>query len=264
VRNSSSLILTVLTAARCLAVPISFEQRDPTHFLARFSNGTAELRPDGVSLCDVTLRFVGSAPSARLEGLGPATPSTYLRAGNTRTFSQFPRLAIHGLYPGVDAIFYGSRANLEYDLQLTRGASVDRIRISVEGTRDIAIDDAGNLTIRTASGVLQQMRPRVFQMGREIPANYVLLGANEVGLRIGKHDRRAPLTIDPVLSYVKTLGTAGSNIAYLVTTDAQGNIYAAGQSNGVNFPTTSGSFEPSSLPTLRVLSNAGRPSTRSM
>jgi uncharacterized protein (TIGR03437 family) len=256
-RNSSSLVLAAL-AARCLAYPLSFEQIDTAHFLVHFPNGTAELRRDRVSLGDVSLRFVGSAPSARLEGLGPAAPSTYLRAGFVRTFPQFPRLAIRGLYRGVDAIFYGSGPNLEYDLQLTRAASVDRIRISVEGTRDIAIDDFGNLTIRTASGVLRQMRPRVFQTGREISTTYVLLGANEVELRLGRHDLRAPLTIDPVLSYVKTFGNAGSNSANLVTTDTQGNIYLVGQTNGVNFPTTSGSFEPSSVPILRVLSNVGQ------
>lgn len=257
-RNSSSLVLAVLTAVRCLAVPVSFEQRDATLFLARFANGSAELRRDGVSLGDVTLRFEGSAPAARLEGIGRSAPSSYLRAGSARTFSQFPRLAIRGLYPGVDAIFYGSGANLEYDLQLSRGASVDRVRISVEGTRDIAIDDAGNLTIHTPSGVIQQMRPRVFQSGREVSARYVLLSANAIGLRIGKHDPRAPLTIDPVLTYVKTFGTSGSNTASLVTTDSQGNIYVTGQSNGVSFPTTTGSFDTTTLPTLRVLSNAGQ------
>src|SRR5580658_403816 len=170
-RNPSSLVLAVVMAVRCLALPLSFEQRDSRHFLARFLNGTAKVRPDQVRLGDVTLSFVGSARSARLEGLGPAAPSTYVRGGFVRTFQQFPRLAIRGLYPGIDAIFYGSGANLEYDLQLTRGASVDRIRISVEGTRDIAIDEVGNLTVHTASGVLRQIRPRVFQTGREIPAS---------------------------------------------------------------------------------------------
>jgi uncharacterized protein (TIGR03437 family) len=257
-RNSSSLLLAILTAAQCSALPLSFEQRDPTHFLARFSNGTAELRPDRVSLGDVTLRFVGSAPSARLEGLGPAAPSTYLRAGSVRTFAQFPRLAIRGLYPGVDAVFYGNGPNLEYDLQLTRGASADRIRISVEGSRNLAIDHAGNLTIATASGILQQIRPRVFQAGREISADYVLPGASEIVLRLGKHDRRTPLTIDPVLSYVKTLGNTPTSVANLVTTDAQGNIYVTGYSNGPNFPTTAGSFEPGTVPALWVLSNAGQ------
>ena len=32
-----SLILTVVAAVQCLAIPISFEQRDASHFLARFS-----------------------------------------------------------------------------------------------------------------------------------------------------------------------------------------------------------------------------------
>jgi uncharacterized protein (TIGR03437 family) len=257
-RNSSFLALAIFTTLRCLALPLSFEQRDATHFLARFPNGAAELRPDRVSLGNVTLRFVGSAPSARLEGLGPAAPSTYLRAGSVRTFAQFPRLAIRGLYPGVEAIFYGSGANLEYDLQLTRGAFIDRIRISVEGSRNLAIDDSGNLTIGGASGVVQQMRPRVFQGGREISASYVLLGANQVVLRLGKHDRRAPLTIDPVLSYVKTLAATPTNLANLVTTDAQANIYVAGYSNAPNFPTTAGSLKPSTAPALWVLSNAGQ------
>ena len=251
-------ILTIFAAVPCLAFPLTFEQRDPTYFLARLPNGPAELRPDRVSLGDVTLRFLEAAPTSRLEGVGTASPSTYLRVGLVRTFPQFPRLAIHGLYAGVDAIFYGSGEDLEYDLQLTGADSLKRIRISVEGSRGVQIDSQGNLSIRTSSGVLQQMRPRVFQRGREISARYVLLNAHEVGLRLGNHDRRAPLTIDPVLAYVKTFGGTGYNSANLLATDAQGNIYVAGQSSGVDFPTTSNSLEPRSTPALLVLSDAGQ------
>src|ERR1700730_3557486 len=138
-RISSSLLLTVFIAARCFALPLSFEKRDSTHFLARFPNGTADLRPDRVILHDVTLRFVGAAPTARLEGVGRAVPSTYLRAGLVRTFPQFPKLAIHGLYAGVDAIFYGTGENLEYDLQLSSSKAVEKLRIAVEGTGDLQI-----------------------------------------------------------------------------------------------------------------------------
>ena len=251
-------LLTVFVAVPCLALPLTFEQRDATHFLARLPNGPAELRPDRVSLGDVTLRFVGADATSRLEGVGKASPSTYLRAGLVRTFPQFPRLAIHGLYAGVDAIFYGSGETLEYDLQLVDSTSINKLRISVEGSRDLRIDSQGDLTIQTSSGVLQQMRPRVFQRGREISARYVLLAANEVGLRLGKHNRRAPLTIDPVLAYTKTFGGTGYNAANPLATDTQGNIYVAGLSSGVDFPTTSNSFEPSSAPILRVLSNAGQ------
>ncbi len=258
-RISGFLFLSAaLMAAPCFGFPISFEERDARHFLARLPDGTAELSPDRVTLRGVTLRFLGSASSARFEGLGAAAPSTYIRAEFIKTFPQFPRIRIQGLYRGVDAVFYGNGADLEYDLQLSRGASVERIRISVEGSSDLAIDDNGSLTIRTAAGVVRQIRPRAFQTGQEIDARYVLLGGNKVGLRLGKHDRRGRLTIDPVLAYVKTFGQAGSNIANQVATDAQGNIYAAGQSYGGNFPTTPGSFDPSPVPILRVLSNAGQ------
>ena len=257
-RVFSCYLLWGLTAARCYAFPLTFEQRDATHFIARLPGETVELSPGHLTLGGVTVRFVGSSASARFEGLGPAASSTYLRAGFVRTFPQFPRLRIRGLYPGVDAIFYGTAANLEYDLQLTRGASLDRIRISVEGSRNLAIDDAGNLTMRTASGVLRQVRPRVFQAGRQISADYVLRGGNQIGLRLGKHDRRAPLIIDPVLAYVQTFGSGGSSGANQVATDAQGNIYAAGGAIGGAFPTSAGSFEPTSVPILKVLSNAGQ------
>ncbi len=257
-RLSSSLLCAALFAFQCLALPLSFEKRDATHFLARFPNSTVELRPDGIMLRDVTLHFVGAATASRMEGLGTSAPSTYLRAGVARTFLQFPKLAIHRLYPGVDAIFYGSGENLEYDLQLPSGNALDKIRISVEGTRDLQIDSLGNLTIHTPSGVLQQMRPRVFQRGHEISARYVLISATEVGLKLGKHDRHAPLTIDPVLSYTKSFGGSGSSLVNLLATDPQGNIYAAGTTSAVDFPTTSNSFEPSVAPSLRALSNAGQ------
>jgi hypothetical protein len=130
------------------------------------------------------------------------------------------------------------------------------IRISVEGSRNIAIDDTGNLTIGAASGVVEQ--PRVFQAGREISASYMLHGPNQVVLRLGKHDRQAPLTIDPVLSYVKSLANTPTNLANLATTDTQGNIYVAGNSNAPNFPTTAGSLKASAAPALWVLSNAGQ------
>ena len=258
-RISGCLFLcTALMATPCFGFPLSFEERDARHFLARLPDGTAELGLDRLTLRGVTLRFLGAASSARFEGLGSAAPSTYVRADLVRTFPQFPRLRIQGLYQGVDAVLYGNGADLEYDLQLSRGVSANRIQISVEGSRDIAIDDNGNLRIRTASGVVRQIRPRAYQAGQEIDASYVLLGGNKVGLRLGKHDRRGRLTIDPVLSYVKTFGQGGSNIANLMATDAQGNIYAAGQSYGGNFPTTPSSFEPNSVPILRVLSNAGQ------
>ncbi|MDP8982938.1 MAG: SBBP repeat-containing protein [Acidobacteriota bacterium] len=243
------------------ALPISFEARDRTFFIARFGNGSAHIHPDRVVVGGVTLRFLHAARESRLEGVGPAAPSTYLDGRFRRSFEQFPQLAIRGLYPGVDAIFHGDGEHLEYDLQLAAGASPDRVRLSFEGARRLRLDQDGNLIVETASGVLGQLVPRVFQTrnGRpqEVPAQYVLLSQGQVGFRLGKHDSSAPLTIDPILVYVKYFGGTGSDSASQVATDAQGNVYVAGFSNSTDFPVTNGSaIKPT--PPLIALSNGGQ------
>ena len=102
----------LLLAVRCAALPISFEERDPRHFVSHCANGTVEFLLDRLVAGDVTLRFAGTAGAERLQGRGPAAPSTYLRAGFSRTLRQFPKLAMHGMYRGIDAMFYGQGDDL--------------------------------------------------------------------------------------------------------------------------------------------------------
>jgi hypothetical protein len=219
--------------------------------------GTVEFRPDHVTGAGVTLRFLHASSNAHLEGIGAAAPSTYLGQGFSRTFSQFPKLAIRNLYPGIDAVFYGNGQSLEYDLEVARGVSPDKIQISVEGA-NVQNDGQGNLKMDSATAVLRQKLPKVIQANQQIAGSYVLLGHNQIGFRLGKHDPRLPLTIDPVLEYADTFGGSGTSVASAVATDAQGNIYVAGVSNSTDFPTTANGFETQLGPPLVALSNAGR------
>lgn len=251
------LATALFVLSQCLALPLSFEERSSQRFVARSQGGAMEFRADRIELGGAALRFIGASASARLEGLGSPAPSTYLRAGSSQIYRQFPKLAVRRLYPGVDAVFYGSGEDLEYDLQIAAGAPISRIRISVEGAGGIRIDQQGDLIVDTASGPLRQSRPRVFQRGREILARYVLSHDNEVALRLDKFDRRAPLTVDPVISYVKTFGGTGANFANLIGTDSAGNIYVAGQTSAVDFPATANSFQHTAIPPLEILTNGG-------
>ena len=121
-----------------------------------------EYSPDRVTVRPVTLRFRGAADGGEAGGVGSPAPSTYLRAGFARTFRQFPKLAIHNLYAGVDAIFYGNGDDLEYDLKIAAGSLSSGYGFRWRA-RNIRIDEAGNpVSIETAAGALQQRRPRVF------------------------------------------------------------------------------------------------------
>src|SRR4029077_4429460 len=137
-------------------------------------------------------------------------------------FPQYPKLAMRGLYPGIDAIFYGNGDGLEYDLSLTPGVSPSRRRPASDGSRSLRIDGHGNLMVETAGGVLQQKLPREFQShGRQVSARYVLFPGHEVGSRPGPQDAQSAIPIDPELVYAKYFGGSGSDRATAVTTDAQ-------------------------------------------
>jgi hypothetical protein len=194
-RNTSFLVLANCYGRAGFSAPALFGAKRRHTFSGSISErpggasrGPRESRRCHVAFCGI--RAFGTARRARNRRAKHISSHGF--RSNLRAVST---AGDRGLYPGVDAVLYGSGADLEYDLLLTRGAPADRIRISVKGSRNLTIDRAGNLIIGTASGVLRQIRLRVFQAGREVSASYVLLGANQIALRLGKHDRGAPLTI---------------------------------------------------------------------
>ena len=237
--------------------PLYFEERSPRLFETRANGELIAIRNDRLEVGGVTLRFIGPSENARVEGLGVSAPSTYILGSQTRSFRQYPRARIRGVYPGIDAVFYGTPGHLEYDLDLAPGASPDRIRIGVSGARDIRLDEQGNLILETRSGELRQIAPQVFQNGRRVPARYVRLTADTIGFRLGKHDRAMPLTVDPVITYTKYFGGSGADQGGPVVTDAEGNVYVAGQTDSIDFPLTNGT-RGLLQPPLLAYSNGGQ------
>src|ERR1041385_917609 len=81
-------------AAAAPAIPLTFEQRGPSLFVARTGSGSLQFRSTGVTLGGITLRFPDSRKDVRLEGLGGSSPSTYVSDKETHTYRQYPKLAI--------------------------------------------------------------------------------------------------------------------------------------------------------------------------
>jgi uncharacterized protein (TIGR03437 family) len=223
------LTLLTLLMPTLLANVIAFEQRTPTEYRAL----RLTIRPSSLALGAVTLRFANPSSSARIEPIGPAAPATYFTATKTQTFPQFSKLAIRGLYAGIDLILYPNGDHLEYDLLLAPRADPNLIRIALDGAH---LDAQGNLNAHS----LIQLPPRVVQSGHRIPASYALLSNRQFAIRLGPYNRNRPVTIDPELVFTKFFGGSGADTATAIATDAQGNIYIAGTSNSVDFPTTTG------------------------
>ena len=146
-----------------------------------------------------------------------------------------------GVYPGVDLAYYGTERQLESDFLVAPSADPDIIRLAFRGADHLRIDDQGDLNISVAGRNVSLHKPVAYQQagaGRvPVAADYVLIGRNNVGFRIGKYDPSRELVIDPILSYSTYLG--GSNIdgANAIAVAPDGTAFVAGGTFSFDFPT---------------------------
>ena len=231
---------------------LALTQRGPLLSVSRSvgdgaSRGT---RPSGRTAL-VGMTFVGGSararlvPSARLPG-----QVNYLIGRNRRHWhtglATYASVSYRGVWPGVDATFYGNQSRLEYDFRLRAGTSPGRIALAFNGARRLRLDRRGDLVIGLRGGSVRELAPRAYQViaGRRAPvaSRYVILPRRRVGVSVGKFDRRRALVIDPALVYSTFLGGSGNDFGWSLAIDPSGDAYVTGYTQSTDFPTTPGAF----------------------
>jgi len=192
----------------------------------------------------VRLHLEGANAAALVEGQDklPGT-ANYFVGGNPSTWTTgvptYARVAYRAIYPGIDLVYYGTAGRLEYDYRVSPGADPTAIGFSLQGARDLRLDDQGNLVARAGDSALLQHPPVAYQdidgQRQDIAVHYVLSGAGHVGFALGSYDTTKPLVIDPVLSYSTYLGGGGADQGYGIAVDSAGNTYITGSTTG-GFP----------------------------
>ena len=211
-------------------------------FLDR-SGSTLVLRR-GANRRPVTLRsrLVGArVVTPRSESRLPGIVNVYRgrRSDWRERIPTYRRVRYASVYPGVDAVYHGRQAALEYDFEVQPGASPSQIALSHVGARSTSIARNGDLLHRVRDGVVRERRPVAYQVidGRRVRVDVSFaLAGNRVGFEVGSYDRTRELVIDPILSYSSYLGGSNEDYPTKLAVGTDKSIYITGRTLSNDFP----------------------------
>lgn len=192
------------------------------------------------------MSFVDANPGVFAAGADlMITTSNYLHGSDSSRWIQnvrnFASVNYSNLYPGIDAVFYGSDGSVRYDFKIAKGSDPKLIKLHFRGVSGVAIDANGDLRVRTSEGDLWNRKPVAYQIieGKrvEVSAEFSRLGKRTFGFKIGTYDPNYDLIIDPLL-YATYLGGSRTDFVRDVAVDGSGNIYLASFVNSNDFLNT--------------------------
>ena len=229
---------------------------------------------DGAGAAVVRLKLLGANPAATLSGqAGLPGKTNYLLGSNPTEWQTgvptYARVRSEGVYPGIDAVYYGNGGRFEYDFVVAPGADPSRISLSFDGPTDVKLSTQGELVLTTPLGPVVQPAPTVYQTDpttgskQFVTAHYRLEAAQPssaisatsatlpasstqsavVRFALGDYDPSRPLVIDPVLIYFNLLGNIGSSDQLNLALDRAGFVYLTGQTISPAYPVTPGAFQ---------------------
>jgi len=201
--------------------------------------------------------FVGANhhPSITAEQPAPAISNYFIgdKPGDWQTqVANYQKIRYHNIYDGIDLVYYGNGKRLEYDFVVHPGADPRVIRIKYDGAEEaLRLAEDGSIAIATSVGLMNEMKPLVYQTGtsgralkKKISARWQVAGGNELQFALGEYDRTQTLYIDPIL-YSTFIGGNGNDESLNMAIDAGGNIYITGHTTSTNYPTKAGAYDVS-------------------
>lgn len=212
-----------------------------------------EENEQGIALA---MHFIDAKPDVKIEGQMKDTGKVnYFKGNNSEKWftdlSTYRKVVYKNLWKGIDLVFYGTNGQLKYEFIVYPGADYQDIVLSYEGSHDISLDHEGNLLIKNDWGVLVDKAPLSYQEieGRKqlLHSSFVIKhGDNSVYcFEIGKgYNPNYPIRIDPGLIYSTYIGGNAADQGTGIAIDSSGNAYVTGITSSLDFPTTTGVFQP--------------------
>lgn len=210
----------------------------------------------------LAMQFEGANSSARIEGIEEQESKSNYFIGNDqskwqRNVANYGKAVYRELYSGIDAVFYGSRREFEYDFVVAPNADANQILLNFRDAKKVKIDENGSLVLKVKGETVKFAAPVSYQEtenGRQaVMSRYVLKGKNKVAFEIGEYDKTQTLVIDPKLLYATYIGGNTEFIDIVegkgdsingIAIDSAGNAYLTGNTDSSDFPVSSNAYQP--------------------
>jgi Abnormal spindle-like microcephaly-assoc'd, ASPM-SPD-2-Hydin/Beta-propeller repeat len=204
----------------------------------------------------VSIRLEGANPDAKPAGQDQLPGHSNYLLGNDpakwrREVSQFSRVQVASVYPGIDLIYYGNGDELEHDYVVAPNADPGQIQMQFRGATPRLDAQTGELVLQQPAGLeaaIRLERPVAYQLSedgtrRSVAASFRLRADGEAQFTLGNYDHARPLVIDPVILYGTYFGgdyndsiidikVASDGSLYLLLTTDSTDLKTVGATNG--------------------------------
>ncbi len=185
----------------------------------------------------MSLTWEGANRNVKVEVQQPV--SNYFTYSNPSTKSGMPsivahawqKLIYHDIYKGIDLVFYyPEKGGVEYDVIVHPGADVSAFKMKYNGAQISMVD--GNVVISSSVGTFIDHTPTAKDEDGNNITSLFAVHDNMVSFTTGFRNKNKTLIIDPWISNPNFIG---SNKAYDLQYDAQGNVYVMGSGDNSEY-----------------------------
>lgn len=200
---------------------------------------------------DIRLQGINSNVKMFASEQSAETRNFYNTAGAFSGVHHYKRITYQQVYKGIDLVFYvvpakGSQtARLKYDFIVHPGADMRMIQLQYSGAFLPAINEAGELiSLFGTQGLVKESKPlSYYQAGADSFFAAYMASGNIISFKpVARHNRHQ-LTIDPEITWSRYFGGNKDEVIEMVEFDANGSIYATGQTFSPVGVVTSGAFQ---------------------
>ena len=194
----------------------------------------------------LSMQLVAPNSTPQFVGLDQLPGTTNYLIGNDPSqwhtdIPNYAQVAIRGVYPGVDLIYYGNQRQLEYDFTVAPGADPGSSGWPSRGRSRRRSTTRATLCSRRPAAPWWSRPAVLYQeadgVRQAVSGHYVLEGDGQVGFAVGSYDHSQPLVIDPILAYSTYLGGSDVDMGRLHRRGRGRQRLRDRQTDSTNFPT---------------------------